>query len=470
MAVQRRWFSVLSLTCLLAPASLAAAEKPDPPGDVFDLGDRLELFVDRHMIESLSDVRLVLHPPQPREVVLKTDAAWEGKDSAYFTVFQDGDRFRMYYRGLGASGLEVTCYAESRDGIDWTRPKLGQFEFDGSKENNIVWQAGPRNSAHNFTPFKDTRPGVADDERYKALAGTPLVALASADGLRWRLLSQEPVLTKGAFDSQNLAFWDPNHKKYASYYRIFAEGVRAISKTESDDFLHWSEPVPIDLGDTPREHFYTNATTPYFRAPHYYFAFPKRFVPDRKRLTEHNEPGISEGVFLSSRDGLHFDRTFLEAFIRPGRDRLNWGDRSNMTAWGLVETAPDEMSLYYSQHYGFPTHHLRRGVLRLDGIASAQAGYGGGELITRPVRFRGGKLVLNYSTAASGGVQVEIQGADGKPLAGFTLADAPPLFGDDVAEVYAWKTGNDVSSLAGKIVRLRFVLKDADLYSYRISP
>src|SRR5207253_2838729 len=129
-------------------------------------------------------------------------------------------------------------------------------------------------------------------------------------------------------------------------YRIFTDGVRAIAKAESDDFLHWGEPVAIDLGETPREHFYTNATTPYFRAPHYYFAFPKRFVPDRKRLAEHNELGISEGVFLSSRDGLHFDRTFLEAFIRPGRDRLNWGDRSNMTAWGLLQTAPDEMSLY----------------------------------------------------------------------------------------------------------------------------
>jgi hypothetical protein len=224
------------------------------------------------------------------------------------------------------------------------------------------------------------------------------------------------------------------------------------------------------LGDTPREHFYTNAIRPYFRAPYYYFAFPKRFVPDRKRLAEHNEPGISEGVFLSSRDGLHFDRTFLEAFIRPGRDRLNWGDRSNMTAWGLVETAPDEMSLYYSQHYGFPSHHLRRGVLRLDGIASAQAGYAGGELVTRPIRFSGRKLVLNYSTAATGIVQVEIQGADGEPIPGFTLAEAPLLFGDEIAEIYAWKGGDNVSSLAGKPVRLRFVLKDADLYSYRFAP
>ncbi|HKB42409.1 MAG TPA: hypothetical protein VKD72_38640, partial [Gemmataceae bacterium] len=205
-------------------------------------------------------------------------------------------------------------------------------------------------------------------------------------------------------------------------------------------------------------------------APHYYFAFPKRFVPGRKKLSDHSEQGISEGVFLSSRDGLRFDRTFLEAFLRPGPDPLNWGDRSTMPAWGLVPTGPAEMSIYFSQHYRYPSHHLRRGVLRLDGIASACAGYAGGELVSKPLRFRGKRLVLNYSTGATGSVKVEVQDEAGKPLPGFALADAPELYGDSVAEAYAWKTGTDVSALAGRAVRLRFVLKDADLYSYRFSP
>src|SRR5436190_2034626 len=104
------------------------AERAHAADQVADLGERLELFVDQHLIESLCDVRLVLHSPRPAEVALKTDAPWEGKDSAYFTVFADGDRFRMYYRGLGTSGVEVTCYAESRDAITWERPKLGLFD------------------------------------------------------------------------------------------------------------------------------------------------------------------------------------------------------------------------------------------------------------------------------------------------------------------------------------------------------
>jgi hypothetical protein len=461
-----RSLCIAALPVVFAAGLPAAAEE----AEVYALGDRLELFVDDRQVESMDGVRLVLHPPERREAALVTDRPWEGPDSAYFTVFQDDDRFRMYYRGLGPSGIERACYAESADGIRWTRPDLGLFDVDGSKDNNVVLAGGKQNVTHNFTAFSDTRPGVPDDERYKALAGTPLWAFASADGTQWRLLAEEPVLTQGAFDSQNLAFWDPNYQTYVSYYRAFIDGARAVVRAESADFLHWGDPVPIDLGDAPREHFYTNATSPYFRAPHYYFAFPKRFQPDRKRLADEPDAGISEAVFLSSRDGLRFDRTFMEAFIRPGRDERNWADRSTMPAWGLVQTGPDEMSIYFSQHYSFPSHHLCRGVLRLDGIASAQAGYREGELITRPLTFAGAKLVLNYSTGAFGSVRVEVQDAEGAPLSGYALADSRELYGDQIAEAYSWTSGADLSALAGRPVRLRFLLKDADLYSYRFAP
>jgi hypothetical protein len=455
--------------CLLGLGTVAAVRAA--AAEVYDQGDRLELFVDQRQIEKLDGVRLVMHEPKRMETVLKLDDAWDGKYAAYFTVFQDGDRYRMYYRGWNgdAGSQQVACYAESRDGITFNKPKLGLHEFEGSKENNIILVGGSKQGTHNFTPFKDTRPGVPSDEQYKALGGGPLVAFASADGIHWRKLADKPVLTKGAFDSQNLAFWDPNRMQYVSYYRIFTNKVRAIAYATSDDFLTWSDPTPIDLGDTPPEHFYTNATTCYFRAPHYYFSFPKRFVPTRKLLENHSEKGISEGVFMSSRDGQHFDRTFMEAFIRPGRDELNWGDRSSMPVWGILQTAPDEMSIYYSQHYRYPSHHIERGVLRLDGIASAQAPYAGGELVTKPLRFSGDKLVLNYATSAVGSVRVEIQDADGKPIEGYTLDDAPELYGDQIAGPYAWKQGTDVSKLAGKPVKLRLVMKDADLYSYRFA-
>lgn len=453
-----------------APIAALASEP-----EIADIGNRRELFVDKHLIDRMEGVSLRLHSPRRAEVALRFDKPWEGPYCGYVTVFKDDDRYRMYYRGWpDLKQPELTCYAESKDGVTWTKPDLGLFAFgDGpdAKQNNIVWMKGF--GSHNFTPFKDARPDVPADEQYKALSRAPqgtkgLVAFASADGIHWRLMRKEPVLTKGAFDSQNLAFWDPVHKRYVTYYRIFTKGVRAIATATSDDFLTWSEPEPIEV-DGPPEHFYTNAITRYYRSPEFLFAFPKRFARSRRLLKEHESAGISEGVFMTSRDGLHFDRTFMQALIRPGREERNWGDRGTMTAWGILPTADDEMSIYFSQHYRFDTHHLKRGVFRVDGIASAHADYEEGELVTKPLRFDGDELRLNFATSATGSVRIEIQDAAGKPIPGHTLADAKELYGDDADKAYSWKSGGDVSPLKGKPVRLRFVLKDADVYAYRFS-
>src|SRR5262249_58492651 len=78
-------------------------------------------------------------PPVAREVAIRFNSPWEGIDTAYVTVMKDGPRYRMYYRGNPAKLPEVTCYAESKDGITWAKPRLGLFPFKGSKENNIVW-------------------------------------------------------------------------------------------------------------------------------------------------------------------------------------------------------------------------------------------------------------------------------------------------------------------------------------------
>ncbi len=434
------------------------------------IGSAVELFVDRHRIAQTRDVELLLHSPRPAGAAVYFDKPWEGPASAYVTVFEDEGRYRMYYRGWPNPEVgDQTCYAESADGISWTKPELGLHDWRGSKRNNILWRGI---GAHNFTPFKDTRPDVPAPERYKALGRgldprTVLFAFASQDGIRWRLLSDKPVYTDGKFDSQNLAFWDSNAAKYRCYYRTFVGGVRSIAVVESDDFRHWGRGRQLELDPPTREHFYTNAVTPYFRNPAYYFAFPKRFFPKRRLLPEHEAKGVSEAVMMSSRDGVHFDRTFMEAWIRPGRDERNWGDRSTMPAWGLVQTAEDEMSVYYSRHYRFDTAHLERGVLRLDGLASARAGYGGGELTTEPIRFSGRRLVLNYATGAGGSLSVELQNRFGRPLDGFSLAAGPAIYGDRIAAAYSWSSGDDVSSLEGEPIRLRFVLRDCDLYSYR---
>ena len=422
--------------------------------------------MDSYLIEEMSGVELNLHRPTSMETVLELDRPWENDTNGYYTVFKDDDRYRMYYR-CSAVVAERTCYAESEDGIIWTRPELGIVEFAGSTKNNIIWTG---DVSHNFAVFRDTNPAATADQRYKALGGQPPQAFASADGVHWREMADGPVLTSGAFDSQNVAFWDGERGHYVAYYRIWSDDdVRGIGTSVSDDFVNWTDHRAIDLGDAPQEHLYTNAITPYFRAPEVLLSFPKRFQPDRKVVESHPHPGVSDSAFMTSRDGLHFERTFMEAFLRPGRELRNWTERSNMVAWGVVPTAKDEISIYYSRHYRHPSSHMERGVLRVDGFVSVNAPYGGGELVTKPLVFSGDILVLNYATSGVGSIRVEVQDADGNPITHYTLRDARLMYGDEVDGQVYWSstTVGRVQRLEGRSVRLRFVMKDADLYSFR---
>jgi hypothetical protein len=112
---------------------------------------------------------------------------------------------------------------------------------------------------------------------------------------------------------------------------------------------------------------------------------------------------------------------------------------------------------------------LRRYTLRLDGFVSASAPYSGGELVTKPIRFSGAELRLNFATSIVGRVRVEIQEPDGRPIPGFSLAESDALFGDTLERAVTWRRSADVSRLAGRAVRLRFVLKDADVYAFQFT-
>jgi len=476
----------------LLAASLIQAAEP------LDIGSRRELFVDDYLVEKLDGARRVLHHPTPQEVSLARDKPWEGNISGYTTVFQDGELYRMYYRGsdtiyepgkVRQPHRQVVCYAESPDGIHWKRPELGLVEFEGSKQNNIIWDG---HGSHNFTPFKDVNPKCKPDARYKAV-GTGkggLMAFRSPDGIHWSVLADEPIITKGAFDSQNLAFWDSVREEYRAYVRDFRNG-RDIRTCTSEDFLHWTEPVFLEYSPGRVSQLYTNGVIPYYRAPHLFLGFPTRYVdhgwaPSTKKLPqlEYRElvasssrrsgTAFTDGMFMSSRDARRFD-VWPESFIRPGIQRPgSWFYGDNYQNWGIVETrspiegAPPVLAFYPSEAGRQPGgNRLRRFTLRIDGFVSVTAPLSGGELLTKPVIFEGGKLTLNYSTSAAGGIRVEIQDPDGKPLQGFALDDCPEIFGDEIERVVRWKDAPDLSKRSGTPVRLRFVLRDADLYAIR---
>jgi hypothetical protein len=519
---------------VLVPVCALSAQDRD---GAVNIGNRLELFVDNYLVESMTgEARLQLQHPAPREVVLRTDAPWEGNASAFQSVFKDGELYRMYYRGLHyrhsgppAQALAdhpwFLCYAESDDGIHWRKPNLGLFEFNGSKDNNIIltpqFLAPIKGDPAHTATFKDANPDCPADARYKiiVIGSKPkgMYVLKSADGIRFSIMSEKPIQTKGAFDSQNLAFWDPVAKIYREYHRGFKDGVRDIMTASSPDILNFPEPQWLQFPGAPKEHLYTNEVQPYYRAPHILMGFPMRYtergwsepmmqLPElderlaRAKSSRRYGTALTDGLFMTSRDGLTFNR-WKEAFLRPAqREKPTWVYGDNFIFWGMVETAsalgnaprskpgppagsaperlclergaPNDLSLYATEGYWRGTSiNVRRYTLRIDGFVSLNAPLSGGGLLTKPLIFDGGNLTINASTSAAGSIQVEVQDMKGNPVEGYSLADCPEIFCDDIRHVVRWKrAGGDVRPLTGKPVRLRFALKDADLYSFQFVP
>ncbi|MFN0196574.1 MAG: hypothetical protein ACKVT0_07500 [Planctomycetaceae bacterium] len=470
----RKQFIVPALLAMVyGLQSMAAAAEDEQKGPI-EIGSQLQLMWDDLLIESMTGLELKLHSPRPAEIVLRRDQPWEDSTMYDPTVIKDGDLYRMWYRTNFNSAPLYTGYAESKDGVNWTKPQLGLFDFKGSKENNIVWSSGEdRKLGYVLSVFKDENPAAKPDERYKGVStiaggeGAGMYGLVSPDGIHWKRLKNTPMLTGGEFDAHNIVLWDSARQQYLAYPRGFLNGIRHIRRASSTDFTTWTPLEFIDLGPGDIEHLYKNAATPYYRRPDILLMFPKRFMESRKPDPKWIVTGVSDIVFMFSRDTVHWDRRFREAFIRPGLDKQNWHDRAIEAGPSLVPTGPGEMSLYYFEHYRTDDVLIRRGVLREDGIASVHAKFSGGEFVTHPLIFAENRLTINYSTSAAGSVQIELQDADGQPIEGYTLADSGEIFGDDTDHVVHWKGSANVGSLAGKPIRLKVVMKDADLFSFR---
>ena len=436
-----------------------------------NIGTRRELFVDDYLIETMvGEAELLLHKPVMKEVVLIHDAPWEGNTCGYHITFQDGDLYRMYYRGSDAPNFQevrspVTCMAISTDGIHWEKPNLGIIEFEGSTANNIVWKG---RGSHNFQPFLDENPACRSDEKYMAVGGIRrekgLWTFSSPDGIHWRSMSESPMITDYySLDGDNRVFWDPVRHEYRCYFRHRQNGLRAFMTCTSKDFIRWSEPVFLEYPEREPTQIYTNMITLYKNAPHIFIGFPARYIKARGEIVE--------SLIMSSRDGVSFKR-WEESIIRPGLNRERWLNRSNYVWHGIVTTAsdlpggPDELSIYTNERYytseGVKT---RRYTYRMDGFVSVHAPFTGGEMITQPLIFEGKHLSLNFSTSAAGWIKIEIQDKDGNPISGFTESVSPEIYGDDIDYFVTWPTGADLKAIAGKPIHLRFILKDADLYS-----
>lgn len=479
-------FSALLAAALFAFISAPVFAAPQTTPGVTDLGDRLELFVDQHLVEKSKNLDFVLHTP-----IKQPMAASPLPVRHMVTVIKDGGKYRAWYRGsnpdytgdihTGHPG-ETLFYAESQDGHEWDFPDMGLIEIKGSKSNNAILTDMPP-FLTDFMPFLDDRQGVPAEERYKCLAGYPgpgdkrelsaeervgkgLFAFVSPDGIDWT--KKEEVIPyqpgwRHAFDSPNVAFWSEAEQQYVCYFRTWTPGerLRGISRTTSKDFENWTKPVDTGV-NLDGEHLYSNNTKPYFRAPHIYLAMPTRFITERGWESGHDASvkNATDVMFMSQRAGqVKYDRPFEAAWIKPGLDEKQWGNRANFLANNIVPTSDEEISIYHRSGHRY--------TIRTDGFVSATAGAEPGELVTKPITFDGKELVLNVSTSAAGDARVELLDSGGKPIEGFTADDCVPMVGDAIKMPVQWTGGKELAELAGQPVRLRFVLHECDLFSYR---
>ncbi|MDP7204179.1 MAG: hypothetical protein QGH11_01315 [Pirellulaceae bacterium] len=501
---------IASLLMMLATMPVAGQQEKA----AYEIGSRRELMLDDFLFDALEGkLSFRMHRPRLAEKVFEFDAPWEGNEklgirlSGYAAMIRDGDLFRMYYAsyyGLrlepADDGQQFTGYSESSDGIQWNRPLLDRIEFAGSRQNNILLNIKQKMGSHNFAPFIDQRPGVPAGQRYKAVAGNGAAYVhVSPDGLDWKKLSEEPILSgeeeafdhygairwgnnpgkeRAILDSFNIAFWDPSQQHYAFYFRAYlpcldrdgkkVTGIqRSVMRATSKDFIHWGNIEPIQFGEPRRRwkhELYTSMIRPYPRAPQLLIGTPLRTVP--RRPFHGMSFGMSESALMYSRDGIHFS-LLEEPLVPPGRDVRNWAKHGQMTAWGMLQTAEDELSIYIQQHDHQPTTHLRRATLRTDGFVSLHAGaYPGGEALTRPLVFEGNRLQINAATSAAGSIRVTILDArTNQPIEGYE--QSMEFYGDQISHLVHWNKRNDIAALAGRPVRLKFTLHAADLYSLR---
>lgn len=479
--------------------------------------DKRTLLWDMSLAEKAEGVRINMHKPVRKNIVLKCDAPWEGEHCGYGQIMHDGEKYRLYYRGSGANagiwnmedGTHSTlCVAYSTDGKTFEKPDLGIYEYRGSKHNNIVFMLGEKAYFDNFAIFIDKNPNCPKDEKYKAVSSYRaekkpetycLLVYKSADGLHWQKAG-DILKGKGAFDSMNIAFFNEKLGKYCLYfrgyhplntdYKIEYEGeshVRDIRVTYSDDFVNWTEPRFLDYKEDKTEfQLYTNGMMKYYRADMYVGIATRyidrstidsvnyNYLPDlhgyRKVMKERNDRGaiaMTDALVMFSKDGVSFNRS-REAFMTPGIENgENWVYGDCYIVHGMIETEsdfygePDEISLYTGKGYRSRPVTFERYTLRLDGFFSFRADYEDGEVITKPITVEGEKLFVNFATSALGYLKIELLDENGNSIDGYS---SQRLFGDSVSRPVDFE--KPLSELLGKTVKMRITMKDADFYSF----
>jgi hypothetical protein len=448
-----------------------------------------QFFVDDYLIASMTDLNRQIQPARkhPNNPLIIPEKPWEDKNCFFPFVFHDEKtgKFRMWYSGSSGfthpiTGEDVSwpgCYAESADGIKWTKPNLGLHVFRGFKENNIVIPEG------GFFGLLYTPNDPDPNRQYKAMIrrfqNTPLEGYflyISPDGIHWQREREERLIPSqyeqklpvpGVGDT-SIFRWDEHLKKYVGDIKILLPGeIRVRGMMESDDLIHWSRPrivfYPDGLDDPNAQiyghigFFYESMWIGLMRVMH------NDFVPNSYKQTTIE--------LTASRDGRHWYRVGNRDQFIPLGQPTEW-DPHYLDACTAPILVGDELRFYYSSTPLWKDGRDKVGriglaILPRDRFVSLDAGNQPGTVVTRPLTFAGKTLFVNAEVANSGYIKAELRNGAGKPVSTYTLDKCTPVCGDVLNEV-TWEDQKTIMHDPSQSLRVVFKLKNAKLYSFWI--
>ncbi len=445
-----------------------------------NIGGEKQLLVDDLLVDEIVGLRLNVHrwEKHPANPVLRADKPWEGEGRCVLTYGgaiydQDDGIFKIWY-WTANDRYEAMCYAVSEDGIEWEKPQIGLYEFNGSTANNMVMVSeGEGRNMETYgaikCPFDPDPAGL-----YKACfwEGRPdgrrgVWSATSPDGIHWTK-SEKPICPQGG-DTVGF-FYDSLAGRYVCFVKLRSDRGRARAQIESEDFVHWTQPRLIfksdDRDDQPCD-VYNNSG----------FVWESMRLGLLQMYYHHQHPYQSLLVLelIHSRDGRNWQRMpNRETVLDVGPDG-SW-DRTNQSQMnGAPIIVGDRMYTYYGgrTYYhspykgGISNTAIGLATMRLDGFVSRDASPLGGHLVTRPLLFEGHELHLNVK-ADWGVCQVELLDADGEVIPGYSKEDCRPISDDSVDAVVRWGDGTGLRQRAGRPTRLKFHLQNAQLYAFWI--
>jgi hypothetical protein len=482
---------------------------------LIEIGSRKQFFIDDYLIESMSHCTTVLNRAEKVEhnPIVRPEHPWEGNDVGMGHVMWDDEQglFTMRYsttqwavsQGDGeviveGEGAGRTCLATSRDGIHWEKPVVGEVEFEGSKDNNILppeWLMGYTYRDPNATdPAKRYRGHVRTGDTKSP--GMTFDLYFSPDFKTWTPYEHNPIIDTspriGRWGPTDFMGWDPIRRKYAVHmenclHRRAPLGKRLIGRSESDDGIGWSEPETIllpDRLDPSDTEFYDLMVS----------AYEGMYVGLLWIFSTTNMTHHPEAVF--SRDGIHYRRDYRRPFIERGSNPADF-DSVSLYADAPIVHGGQIFTYYTGRNWRSPETLMELGdrskgaiglaVTRLDGFVSVDGTKGRAtdvppgrgqiaeysELVTRSFSFTGSELHLNVQAALQQWgagpceIRVEVLEPNHAYIDGYEFDDADPITTDSIDHLASWKGSSDLSRFEGKTIKLRFYFKNAKLYSFQ---